>query len=228
MSDEVKKPKHYKMNEGDIECIDYIRQVLGPEGFIHYCHGNLIKYQHRYKYKGKPLQDLEKGYEYMGWMIEAMKGVDVKISKPEVIVGGDDTKSWYLNGKRHREDGPAIEGANGDKFWYLNDQLHREDGPAIEYANGDKSWYLNDQLHREDGPAIEWYDGTKFWYLNGKRHREDGPAVEWADGSKFWYFNGKLHREDGPAVEEASGNKYWYLNGTEYTEAEWKDKLCQS
>ena len=32
----------------------------------------------------------------------------------------DGTKSWYLNGKLHREDGPAIECADGNKFWYLN------------------------------------------------------------------------------------------------------------
>ena len=52
-----------------------------------------------------------------------------------------------MNGKLHREDGPAIEGANGDKYWYLNgnDKYHREDGPAIEYADGSKSWYLNDK-----------------------------------------------------------------------------------
>ena len=30
------------------------------------------------------------------------------------------TKSWYLNGKRHRKDGPAYEGADGTKEWYLN------------------------------------------------------------------------------------------------------------
>jgi hypothetical protein len=34
---------------------------------------------------------------------------------------------------------------DGSKFWYLNGKLHREDGPAVEYANGDKSWYLNDK-----------------------------------------------------------------------------------
>jgi hypothetical protein len=53
------------------------------------------------------------------------------------------TKSWHLNGKRHREDGPAIECASGNKEWYLNGQLHREDGPAIERANGNKYWFLN-------------------------------------------------------------------------------------
>ena len=32
---------------------------------------------------------------------------------------------------------------NGDKYWFLNGKLHREDGPAYEHANGTKSWYLN-------------------------------------------------------------------------------------
>ena len=59
---------------------------------------------------------------------------------------------------------------NGDKHWYLNGERHREDGPAIEYAGGDKCWYLNDQLHREDGAAIEYANGDiKYWFLNGKR-----------------------------------------------------------
>jgi hypothetical protein len=86
--------------------------------------------------------------------------------------------------------------ADGDKFWYLNGRYHREDGPAIERINGDKSWYLNDELHREDGPAIEDSDGSKYWYLNDKRHREDGPAIEWPNGDKSWYLN------DEPLTEE--------------------------
>lgn len=32
---------------------------------------------------------------------------------------------------------------SGDKYWYLNGKLHRLDGPAVEFANGDKHWYLN-------------------------------------------------------------------------------------
>ena len=39
-------------------------------------------------------------------------------------------KEWRINGKFHREDGPAIEWSNGDKEWYLNGRRHREDGPA--------------------------------------------------------------------------------------------------
>ena len=32
---------------------------------------------------------------------------------------------------------------NGHKAWYLNGKLHREDGPAIEFNDGSKEWYLN-------------------------------------------------------------------------------------
>ena len=65
------------------------------------------------------------------------------------------TKSWFLNGKKHREDGPAIEYANGYKSWYINGELHREDGPAIEgscgyYADVDKAWYLNDVQYTKE------------------------------------------------------------------------------
>jgi len=81
--------------------------------------------------------------------------------------------------------------ADGYKAWYLNGKLHREDGPAIECADGYKAWYLNGKRHREDGPAIEEASGDKFWWLNGKRNREDGPAMEWADGDKSWWLNGK-------------------------------------
>ena len=69
--DVVNKPAHY--GDGKIECIDYMRQILGLQGFIDYCHGNVIKYQHRYKYKGKPVEDMEKAQYYLNKMIEAMK-----------------------------------------------------------------------------------------------------------------------------------------------------------
>ena len=61
---------------------------------------------------------------------------------------------------------------NGTKCWYLKGKKHREDGPAIEWADGTKHWYLNGKKHREDGPAIEWDDGTKYWYLKGKELTE--------------------------------------------------------
>ena len=61
----------------------------------------------------------------------------------------------------------------GNKCWYLNGKLHRTDGPAIEDADGGKWWYINNKLHRTDGPAAEWADGYKAWYINGKEYSEE-------------------------------------------------------
>jgi hypothetical protein len=71
----VSKPSHYNQGEG-IECIEYIKQVLGPEGFIAYCRGNLMKYNHRAMYKGSTVQDLEKALQYLTWATETLKEVE--------------------------------------------------------------------------------------------------------------------------------------------------------
>jgi len=61
---------------------------------------------------------------------------------------------------------------SGTRQWWLNGKLHREDGPAYEWADGDRAWYLNGKLHREDGPAYEDAHGTRSWWLNGERISE--------------------------------------------------------
>ena len=106
----------------------------------------------------------------------------------------DDQTEWYLNGKKHREDGPAIEYTNGDKFWYKNGKYHREDGPAVEYNDGSKSWYKNDKRHREDGPAIEYSDGDKSWFIDGKKLTEEE-------------FNARIRSCNGKVIE-VEGKKY--------------------
>jgi len=65
--------------------------------------------------------------------------------------------------------------ANGSKFWYLNGKQHREDGPAVEYANGEKLWYLNGVgLTESDFNAKqkkhESCDG-KLVEIDGKKYR---------------------------------------------------------
>jgi hypothetical protein len=39
---------------------------------------------------------------------------------------------------------------NGDRGWYLNGERHREDGPAIEYADGLSVWFLNGIEYTEE------------------------------------------------------------------------------
>jgi hypothetical protein len=90
------------------------------------------------------------------------------MNKPECKTYPDGAKEWFLNGKLHREDGPAVEHPNGVKEWWLNDERHREDGPAFEHPNGSKSWYLNgNETHPEvlvdlwlEREVFCWWDET--------------------------------------------------------------------
>ena len=139
--------------------------------------------------------------------------------KYHIELGRNGTRKYYNHAwQLHCEDGPAVV-RTGESHWFLNGRRHRENGPAIEYINGHTEWWLNGVKHRIDGPAVE-YHGGKEWWLNGQRHREDGPAIVHTNGSMEWWQNGKLHREDGPAYETKHGVNEWFLFGVEYTEQE--------
>ena len=88
---------------------------------------------------------------------------------PQYITIAQNRFKYYFKDKQmtiyHREDGAAVEYPNGYKSWYINGERHREDGPAIEWP-GYKAWFINGTRHREDGPAIEFSNGHKAWYLN--------------------------------------------------------------
>ena len=61
-----------------------------------------------------------------------MKTINVKHwnDRPDnftgIAIGEDDSRHWYLNGERHREDGPAVEWTSGNKAWYLNNIYYTE------------------------------------------------------------------------------------------------------
>ena len=40
--------------------------------------------------------------------------------EPTLTIDSFGTKEWWLNGKLHQEDGPAVEWPNGDIEWWLN------------------------------------------------------------------------------------------------------------
>ena len=73
--DSVNKPAHYNLTDG-IECIDYIKQVLGLEGFVAYGRGNVMKYNHRAAYKNaSPVEDLKKAAQYLEWANDTLKEI---------------------------------------------------------------------------------------------------------------------------------------------------------
>lgn len=57
----------------------------------------------------------------------------------------------------------------GDKEHYVNGKLHRENGPAIESMQM-YSWWIDGKLHRLGGPAFVCKASAKCqWFINGKQ-----------------------------------------------------------
>ena len=67
---EVNEPPHY--NQGNIQCIDAMREMLG-DGFEYYLQGAIMKYLWRYRYKGKPEQDLQKAHWYLELLLKTVR-----------------------------------------------------------------------------------------------------------------------------------------------------------
>ena len=52
------------------------------------------------------------------------------------------TKKWRLNGKYHREDGPAVEWADGSKYWRLHgEEVHPETLVDLQLSRGVFCYY---------------------------------------------------------------------------------------
>ena len=50
------------------------------------------------------------------------------------------------------DEGSGVPDRYGTKHWYVNGLRHRLDGPACEYASGNKSWFIDGE------PPIEIKD----------------------------------------------------------------------
>ena len=68
--DMVNSPSHY--NNSGIECLDAIKAAT-DDGYQYYLQGNIIKYLWRYRYKGKPVEDLQKARFYLDRLILVIK-----------------------------------------------------------------------------------------------------------------------------------------------------------
>lgn len=72
--DNVNNPDHYTY--GNIECIDYLRDNMPYEAFLGFLEGNAKKYMHRWRHKGKPVEDIGKAIWYLDRLIEELEGPD--------------------------------------------------------------------------------------------------------------------------------------------------------
>lgn len=69
--DAVNHPDHY--NNGNIECIEYLKDNMSWQGFTGYLEGNCKKYLHRWRYKKKPVEDLKKARWYLDRLIKELE-----------------------------------------------------------------------------------------------------------------------------------------------------------
>ena len=83
----------------------------------------------------------------------------------------------------------------GDIYYYLNGRIHRTDGPAIDRANGSKEYWINGKRHRVGKPAVTIIEVNRCrYYINGELHRIDGPAIHDLDNpenGKYFFIEGK-------------------------------------
>lgn len=83
------------------------------------------------------------------------------MSKTEMHENENGTKMWMCDGKRHREDGPAIEFPGGGKHWFSNGKRHRVGGPAIEHpcgkneCCGKKEWWEDGVFQYSEEPIVD-------------------------------------------------------------------------
>ena len=86
--DIVNSPSHYR--QSSTETIDLIKESMTMEEFHGYLKGACMKYMARYKYKGQPIQDLEKAEWYLKRLIAEV--LDIEVEKQQKEYPDDKTK----------------------------------------------------------------------------------------------------------------------------------------
>jgi len=61
----------------------------------------------------------------------------------------DRSCDYWLDGKHY-----YYTSTGGNQMWTVDGKLHRDDGPAIESSNGDRFWYDNGKMIASDCPTL--------------------------------------------------------------------------
>lgn len=157
-----------------------------------------------------------------------------KRMQPELRVNHG-IKTWWVNDKRHRIDGPAIEFADGYKEYWVNGKQYSKDDWEYDYkprkVARKHAFYMsqrvyedtNCELHHLFKPAKITHNGTKQWWKHGLLHRIGGPALESDNDDAYaYYFEGDLHNIDGPARSDGNGHEEYWIDGKQYCKDVWQ------
>lgn len=72
VDDPVESPSHYSSDK--IECVDYLKDNMPFEAYLGGLEWNVKKYLHRWRRKGKPVEDLLKSRWYLNRLIDELQG----------------------------------------------------------------------------------------------------------------------------------------------------------
>jgi hypothetical protein len=126
-------------------------------------------------------------------------------------------EEYWVNGLKHRVDGPAVvTNAGVQEFWIMGKRSRVGGLPAVigretlveHPITGvilniiPEEYWVNDERHRTDGPAVIRGDGGEEFWISGKRSRVGGlPAVTELGGSEEYWLEGfRFRSDDLPAV----------------------------
>lgn len=105
-----------------------------------------------------------------------------KIDKLILTIKNGGCIEWRLGEALHNDNGPAVEGFNVS-VWWINGRKHRADGPAyidnsynlidgtLCVENTHEEWWFEGNLHRETEPAMicKKHNGIyRAWYHHGQ------------------------------------------------------------
>jgi hypothetical protein len=100
----------------------------------------------------------------------SMSALKISTDRP-TRVNVDGSMEWTVNGKRHRENGPAIVRPNGAREYWLNGHMHRVEAPAYFGPYGATRWMIKSVDITE--AVQEWLSITKYkWPLNEYQQME--------------------------------------------------------
>ena len=98
-------------------------------------------------------------------------------SKYDVTTDMHGTTTYWLNGKRHRDDDqPAVIKADGSEYWYRNGKIHRDNKqPAVIKADGTKYWYtdgnyIGSLIPMQEGVMESAAPGQEAWVKKNKQN----------------------------------------------------------
>ena len=100
----------------------------------------------------------------------------------------DGSIEWYVNNVLHRIGEPAKITKYGLQEWFIDGKRHRDDGPAFIMSDY-KEWWQYGKLHRSNAPAIVWEQGNQqSWFYFGQLHCLEGPAIRKCHHIEWWIF----------------------------------------